>query len=329
MICRVPACCARPVVAMSCVTTLSQHDPSPHCNSLAAYPLRLLPSSFKTSCDLQFYLLRHLFLPVLGCGCMDVCGGRERHFHHDDGATLRLMYAECRPCASGTFSAGSGQTACASCPPNSDSPEGSDIVTQCACNPGFTGPNGTTCVRCEAGKYKNTAGSSDCTACPSNSDSPEGSDIVTNCTCIPGYSESADRECHDIDECETENGGCDQTCVNSAGSFTCSCGPGLTRSADQDKCEVLFWPACSFASFLSSCPSTTSLVICMTVPFPPSLPSPSVSSRQRKLECFFRSKLHSECLCLVYPFPQAPSSILPSLRVLFSCLLPFPIGSLA
>ena len=33
----------------------------------------------------------------------------------------------------------------------------------------------------------------------------------------------------DIDECSTANGGCNQTCTNNIGNYTCSCGPGYTQ----------------------------------------------------------------------------------------------------
>ena len=31
----------------------------------------------------------------------------------------------------------------------------------------------------------------------------------------------------DKDECQTNNGGCEHTCTNTAGSFTCSCNDGF------------------------------------------------------------------------------------------------------
>ena len=31
----------------------------------------------------------------------------------------------------------------------------------------------------------------------------------------------------DIDECASDNGGCEHTCANTAGSFTCSCDDGF------------------------------------------------------------------------------------------------------
>lgn len=45
----------------------------------------------------------------------------------------------------------------------------------------------------------------------------------------------------DIDECETDNGGCDQICVNLKGSYMCDCKEGYVMSAndtciDEDEC---------------------------------------------------------------------------------------------
>ena len=50
----------------------------------------------------------------------------------------------------------------------------SDASGDCACNTGYTGPNGGTCTACEAGKYKDAPGAGACTACPANSASPAG-----------------------------------------------------------------------------------------------------------------------------------------------------------
>ena len=41
----------------------------------------------------------------------------------------------------------------------------------------------------------------------------------------------------DIDECTTENGGCNQTCTNQVGSFTCSCGTGFELNVDGLDCD--------------------------------------------------------------------------------------------
>ena len=41
----------------------------------------------------------------------------------------------------------------------------------------------------------------------------------------------------DIDECATDNGGCDQICVNKPGSFECQCKEGYTLAEDGKTCN--------------------------------------------------------------------------------------------
>ncbi len=41
----------------------------------------------------------------------------------------------------------------------------------------------------------------------------------------------------DINECNTLNGGCDGTCHNSLGSFSCTCGNGYTLGSDGKTCN--------------------------------------------------------------------------------------------
>ena len=41
----------------------------------------------------------------------------------------------------------------------------------------------------------------------------------------------------DIDECLTNNGGCNQTCSNTDGSFECSCAIGYLLAADNLDCD--------------------------------------------------------------------------------------------
>ena len=40
----------------------------------------------------------------------------------------------------------------------------------------------------------------------------------------------------DVDECATNNGGCDHYCTNTIGSFVCSCYPGYTLDVDGRTC---------------------------------------------------------------------------------------------
>lgn len=45
--------------------------------------------------------------------------------------------------------------------------------------------------------------------------------------------------CHiiDIDECLSDNGGCDDDCSNVAGSYKCSCDEGYKLDNDQHQCN--------------------------------------------------------------------------------------------
>ena len=40
-----------------------------------------------------------------------------------------------------------------------------------------------------------------------------------------------------VNECLTDNGGCEQTCVDSLKSFTCLCRSGYTLAADGRRCN--------------------------------------------------------------------------------------------
>ena len=44
----------------------------------------------------------------------------------------------------------------------------------------------------------------------------------------------------DADECDTINGGCEQTCTNAIGSFVCSCGVGYLLGANGFNCTGKF-----------------------------------------------------------------------------------------
>ena len=44
----------------------------------------------------------------------------------------------------------------------------------------------------------------------------------------------------DIDECSTNNGGCNHVCTNTVGSFNCSCNDGFSLNADRASCNGNF-----------------------------------------------------------------------------------------
>ena len=40
----------------------------------------------------------------------------------------------------------------------------------------------------------------------------------------------------DVNECDTNNGGCDHSCTNTQGSFECSCDEGYILDSDDFSC---------------------------------------------------------------------------------------------
>ena len=71
-----------------------------------------------------------------------------------------------RAVLAGNYSHEAGATFCHSCPAHATtSAAGSDNVTDCRCDAGYTGPDGGECTACPAGTYKDTAGSVECTTC--------------------------------------------------------------------------------------------------------------------------------------------------------------------
>ena len=114
--------------------------------------------------------------------------------------------APCTWCPPGKFSSSSA-TWCNDCPPNTNSRLGSNVVTNCTCNAGYTGPDGAACQACVAGTYKDINGSAlcmrcisgkfsnatgettgkTCKDCPANTHSEVGSGMMIHCTCNSGY----------------------------------------------------------------------------------------------------------------------------------------------
>lgn len=41
----------------------------------------------------------------------------------------------------------------------------------------------------------------------------------------------------DQNECDTTNGGCSQNCMNTEGSFYCTCNAGYKLNADKRQCD--------------------------------------------------------------------------------------------
>lgn len=91
----------------------------------------------------------------------------------------------CQNCAANSYVDVVGATECILCTGNASSPEGSDSITECSCNPGFYGPAPGPCAVCLAGSF--CPGGSTITLCRPHSTSKAGAAHNDNCLCVAGY----------------------------------------------------------------------------------------------------------------------------------------------
>ena len=85
------------------------------------------------------------------------------------GYTGSFTYCEkCEPGTYKDFVSNETREACLQCPSNTYSHEASVQLTDCICNAGYTGADGTACIGCEVGKFKDVNGSAACTNCFEN-----------------------------------------------------------------------------------------------------------------------------------------------------------------
>ena len=74
----------------------------------------------------------------------------------------------CSLCSQGTYSTEEAEISdatCTNCPGYTYSAQGSNNITGCICNQGYTGPDGSACTACVTGTYKPVNGSDSCTLC--------------------------------------------------------------------------------------------------------------------------------------------------------------------
>ena len=118
--------------------------------------------------------------------------------------------ADCTACGVGKYSITVGsrsEGSCIKCPAYSNAPQASIHQSNCTCNMGYTGADGSACSACPRGTYKAVRGSTGCVQCAegkygriggqeTQSDcldclpftySSRGSGSITNCTCNSGY----------------------------------------------------------------------------------------------------------------------------------------------
>jgi hypothetical protein len=90
------------------------------------------------------------------------------------------------------------------------------------------------CEGCPKDTYK--LNPSQCEVCPNNSHTTGTGNELAGCLCNPGFNGPSGGPCVDIDECISDNGGCEQTCVNRPGDYTCECtNPGSIKDLDDHK----------------------------------------------------------------------------------------------
>lgn len=119
----------------------------------------------------------------------------------------------CSNCAVNTFSTAVNKSdaSCTTClsvtTGPSQSVSGSALQTDCKCNMGYSGSNGSTCIACPRGAFKPSVGDATCSLCPTNTYQPslartasvdclgcpdnalslQMSDELTDCECKSGY----------------------------------------------------------------------------------------------------------------------------------------------
>ena len=93
----------------------------------------------------------------------------------------------CLLCPANSYYAGTGGASlavCQACPQNSWSFNGSQALTSCICQGGYSGPNGGPCLNCDGSVY---CVNGQANPCPSHSTAPQGSSSIQDCMCNPGY----------------------------------------------------------------------------------------------------------------------------------------------
>eukprot|EP00054_Salpingoeca_dolichothecata_P029419 m.231813 g.231813 ORF g.231813 m.231813 type:complete len:1627 (-) comp26471_c0_seq1:135-5015(-) len=148
-----------------------------------------------------------------------------------------------------------GNGSCTRCPTNSATNKiGSQTLDDCECGESFydsirgTGVLCKACRSCGANRYRSKLcqGESDstCSRCPEHSHSSRGSTSVTSCICDAGYkltSRGNTYICEDVNECLTNNGGCQHNCTNELppSRLRCFCRSGFRLSSDNKGCELI------------------------------------------------------------------------------------------
>lgn len=124
---------------------------------------------------------------AVGSGCVDTYGS----FY----CVCNIGYLQidpspvCVPCPKGYYCDTVNDIQPSQCPDHSNTSDtGAVSMTECLCNPGYTGPDGGPCTVCLTGTYKSGLGTHQCTMCPPNSLTARvGSTTASDCLCKTGF----------------------------------------------------------------------------------------------------------------------------------------------
>jgi hypothetical protein len=163
----------------------------------------------------------------------------------------KLNQTECRNCSAGFFQGGTNATACNACDLKQYADEGSAVCTpcpgnattqgqqavrsDCLCDPGYFGPNGSECGACAAGKYTGTYGNADCTNCSAGLFQNQTAQSACS-RCASGlFSDSGKTVCED---CPDYSGLDVQNEQNWQGNIgDCQCMPGYFNNQTREKTQ--------------------------------------------------------------------------------------------
>jgi hypothetical protein len=149
---------------------------------------------------------------------------------------------------------GMQEATCVTCPANTQTVQtGSNNITDCICNIGYTGPNGGPCTACASGTFKNITGTASCTSCPANTgESCIGCTTFENCSCnVASYAPNLG-PCL---KCPPNSG---LSCRGSTCTVltNCTCNPGFT-GPNGDLCTACPAGSYKISSGNASCTNCT------------------------------------------------------------------------
>ncbi|KAK8738586.1 hypothetical protein OTU49_003951, partial [Cherax quadricarinatus] len=117
--------------------------------------------------------------------------------------------------------------------------------------------------------------------------------LYNRCICTEGFYGS--RCQYDRDECATDNGGCEQECRNTLGSYMCCCSQGYKLGADKKSCHEVDECADHNGGCSHTCVNTAGSYECRCLPDHRLLPDgrtclpPPVSSSVARVSCDVRN----------------------------------------